>query len=158
MIRQDYVVRLIEQCAEVLRRMMQQREQGQLEPALQTLREAEERLLGKLLPVIDRLEPASAVEVAGAELVLLYASLLGEEGLIHQARLEPAQAHLASRRSAELYAAASLAGRRLLEPELRRVALLLAVAGVEGCDPRYAEELRRIQILASTATSAPAQP
>ena len=149
MIRQDYIVRLIEQCAQALSQMLRQRQAGELEPALQTLRDAEDTLLGDRRPVVDRLEASSAVSVAGADLVRLYAGLLGEEGLIYQARGDSAQAHLACRRAAELYAAVSMVGTRLDDAELNRVATILTIVSCADCEPRYGGELTRLQRLSA---------
>lgn len=150
MIRQDYLVRLIEQCAEALGRMLLQRQAGRLEPALQTLREAELQLLGSLQPVVERLEAASAVSVAGADLMRLYAGLIGEEGLLHQTCGDTAQAYLACRRAAELYAAVSLARCRLDDADLGRVGLLATVVALDDLGSPYAAELGRLRRQASS--------
>jgi hypothetical protein len=106
MIQRDYIERLIEQCAEVLRQALRLRRSGQLEPALQMLRDAEDQVLGPLRPLVEQLEASSAVQVAGpsqVERLRLYASLIGEEAVIQRARGDAASAFLAGKRALELY-------------------------------------------------------
>src|SRR5438105_3880581 len=129
MFRRDYIERLIEECAQALSRALELRGRHQLEPALRGIQQAEEQLIGPLRPVLERLEPSSAVEVAGPsqlDRVRMYAALVGEEGLIYQAMHDSASAFLCCRRSLELYAAISLARVPLDQIELERIALLMS--------------------------------
>src|SRR6266700_3881623 len=105
MIQRDYIERLIQQCAEFLQRALSLRRAGQTEPALRLVREAEDRLLGPLRPVLERLEASSAVQVAGPgerDRVRVYAALIGEEGLIHRQMGDGVSTHLCCRRAVEL--------------------------------------------------------
>jgi hypothetical protein len=143
----DYIERLIEECVQVLSRALDLRRGRQLEPALRMVKNAEEQLVGPLRMVLERLEPTSAVEVAGpAQLdrVRMYAALVGEEGLIYQALRNSASAFLCSRRSAELYAALSLSGVKLDQAELQRIVVLTTVLDLDELDVRYSNELRRV--------------
>ncbi|MDQ6744202.1 MAG: hypothetical protein M3Z97_15035 [Candidatus Dormibacteraeota bacterium] len=147
MFRRDYIERLIEECARVLSRAMELRRGRQLEPALRLTQQAEEQLVGPLRPVLERLEPSSAVEVAGpAQLdrVRIYASLVGEEGLIYQAMQNTASAFLCLRRSLELYAAVSLARVQLDQAELERITVLMSSFDAGQLDERYRDELQRL--------------
>src|SRR5262245_9941980 len=113
MIQRDYIERLIEQCAEAIRRAIRFREARELDPALHTVREAADQVLGPLRPLLERMEASSAVAVVGpaqVDRVRLYAALLGEEALIHAARGDSASAYLCGRRALQLLAAVSLAG------------------------------------------------
>ncbi|HKF74864.1 MAG TPA: hypothetical protein VKF59_01875, partial [Candidatus Dormibacteraeota bacterium] len=105
MIQRDYIERLIEQCAEAISRMLAFRRAGELDVALRIVGETGDRLLGPLRPVLERMEPGSAVDFVGSfELgrIRIYAALVGEEGLIHQARGDAALASARSSRSLEL--------------------------------------------------------
>lgn len=147
MIQRDYIERLIEQCAQAISRMLQLRREGRFDAALQVVGDAADRLLGPLRPVLERMEPASAVAFVGSTQlgrIRIYAALAGEEGLIHQARGDSARAYLRGRRSLELYAAASLAGVRLDEADFERVAALSALVELDQLDARYQSELRRL--------------
>ena len=149
MIQRDYIERLIEQCAEVLQRVLSLRRAGQPDRAIELVREAQDQLVGPARPLLDRLEASSAIQVVGPgehEHVCAYAALLGEEGLIHGQLGNSASAHLCCRRAIELYAALSLAGVRLQPADLERIALLRGALGrADGLDDRYRVELDRLQ-------------
>jgi hypothetical protein len=147
MFQRDYIERLIEECARVLSRALELRRGRQLEPALSQVRQAEEELIGPLRRVLERLEPSSAVEVAGAaqlDRVRMYAALVGEEGLIYHAMQNSASAFLCCRRSLELYAALSLARVQLDPAELERIHVLMGSLDLGELDDRYAPELHRL--------------
>jgi hypothetical protein len=148
--RRDYIERLIEECARALSRALGLRQAGQLDPALRTIKEAEDSLLGPLRPVLDRLEPSSAVEIAGTlhhDHVRMYAALLGEEALVYTAQGNVASAHLCCRRSLELYAAVSLAGAILEPSDLQRLVGLMSIVDPRQLDARYRDELSRLRAL-----------
>jgi len=149
MIQRDYIERLIQQCAEVLQRALSSRRAGQPDRAIELVREAQDRLVGPVRPLLERLEASSAVQVAGPgehEHVRVHAALLGEEGLIHGQLGDSASAYLCCRRAVELYAALSLAGARLQPADLERIALLRGALGrADGLDDRYRAELERLR-------------
>lgn len=150
MIRRDYIERLVEQAAQAIAQVLELVGAGHFDPALQLIRRTSATVLGPLWPLIDRLDPASAVELAGRyeiDRVRIYAALIGEEGLIHQARDRGAEAAHCARRALELYAAASLAGAKLLPADHARVARLLPLAG--GLDSRFEAEAARLAALAT---------
>ncbi len=147
MIQRDYIERLIEQCAAAIAQMRAFLRAGEVEAALRLASETADRLLGPLRPVLERMEPGSAVDFVGRfELgrIRIYAALAGEEGLIHQVRGDAALASARSSRALELYAAASLAGALLFEADLERIAALTTAADVERLDVRYRDEVRRL--------------
>src|SRR5215472_14398140 len=127
--------------------MLAFRRAGELDVALRIVGETGDRLLGPLRPVLERMEPGSAVDFVGRfEIgrIRIYAALAGEEGLIHQARGDAALASARCGRAMELYAAASLAGARLQEADLERIAALTTAADVDRLDARYRDEIRRL--------------
>lgn len=151
MIKRDYIERLVAQAAQALAQVMELVRSGQFEPALEVIRRTAAAVLGPLWPLVDRLDPASAVALAGRwelDRIRLYAALLGEESLIHQAGERSGDAERCARRALELYAAASLAGLELLPADLRRIADVLPLAG--RLDARYEGEAAR---LAAQATN-----
>jgi hypothetical protein len=110
---------------------------------------------GPLRPLLDRLEPSSAVEVAGTlhhDHVRMYAALLGEEALIYTAQGNVASAHLCCRRSLELYAAVSLAGAILVPSDLQRLSGLMSIVDPGQLDARYRNELARLGTLGRPPT------
>jgi hypothetical protein len=147
MIQRDYIERLIEQCAEVLRQALRLRRGGQLEPALQVLRDAADQVLGPLRSLVEQLEASSAVQVAGpsqVERLRLYASLIGEEAVVHRARGDAASAFLAGKRALELYAAVSLAGVPPQPDDRERIRVLARLVDTGRLDAAYRDELRRV--------------
>jgi len=146
-IQRDYIDRLIQQCAEALDRMLRAGRQGEPDEALRVFEEAADRVLGPIRPLVERMEPDSAVDFAGPnqlDRIRLYAALLGQEGLVHRARGDSARAFLSCRRALELYAAVSLTGRALDGDDLDRIAVLTTVVDLGGVDPRYRDELQRL--------------
>lgn len=151
MIRRDYIERLVAQAAQALAQVLELVRAGQFDPALQLIRRTSEAVLGPLWPLVDRLDPESAVQLAGRwelDRIRLYAALLGEETLVHNLRERPLEAARCGRRALELYAASALGGAQLLPADRERIALLLPLAG--DIDPRYQAEAAR---LAAPATN-----
>lgn len=147
MIQRDYIDRLIQECAQALSRMLRLNRQGQHDEALQVFGEAADRILGPIRPLVERMEPDSAVDFAGRnqlDRLRLYAALLGQEGLVHRARGDSARAYLSCRRALELYAAISLAGGALVDDDAERIGVLTTMVDVAGLDPRHRAELARL--------------
>jgi hypothetical protein len=146
-IQRDYIERLIEQCTEFLRRALQLRKAGELEPSLQVLREAHDDIGGSLRPLLERLEATSAVEIAGLgerERVRLFAGLVAEESLAYRALGNRSSAQLCGRRALELYAALAQAGTPLDASDRTRIAMVMLQVKLRELDSRYREELRRL--------------
>ena len=147
MIQRDYIDRLIQECAEALRRMLRLRSEGQHDEALQAFSEAVDRILGPIRPLVERMEPDSAVDFVGPnqlDRLRLYAALLGQEGIVHRARGDSARAFLSCRRALELYAAISQSGGALVDDDLDRIGVLTTLVNVAGLEPRYRDELGRL--------------
>ena len=147
MIQRDYIDRLIQECAEALSRMLRLRSQGQHDEALQAFGDAADRILGPIRPLVERMEPDSAVDFVGPnqlDRLRLYASLLGQEGLVHRARGDSARAFLSCRRALELYAAIALAGGSLDDDDLQRIGVLTTMVDLASVEPRYRDELGRL--------------
>jgi hypothetical protein len=147
-IQRDYIERLIEQGVQFLRRILGLRRGGQLEPALEAVGEATDRLLGPLRPALEHMEASSAVSVAGPsqpDRVRVWAALVGEEALIHLARGDSARAYLRARRALELFAASLVAGARPGPDDPARIVALSRIADVEELDDRYRDALRSMR-------------
>jgi len=147
LIQRDYIDRLIQECAEALRRMLRLRSEGQHDEALQAFSEAVDRILGPIRPLVERMEPDSAVDFVGPnqlDRLRLYAALLGQEGIVHRARGDSARAFLSCRRALELYAAISQSGGALVDDDLDRIGVLTTLVNVAGLEPRYRDELGRL--------------
>lgn len=144
MIQRDYIERLIEQCAEALRRMLRLGREGSTDAALEVFEEAADTMLGPIRGVVERMEADTAVAFVGPaqhERLRLYASLLGQEGLIHRARGDSARAYLRCRRALELYAALSVAGVVPSQDDRQRIAVLMGVVDTRELDARHRDAL-----------------
>jgi hypothetical protein len=146
-IQRDYIDRLIQECAEALSRMLRLRRERKHDEALQVFSDAVDRILGPIRPLVERMEPDSAVDFVGPnqlDRLRLYAALLGQEGIVHRARGDSARAFLSCRRALELYAAISLSGGALVDDDLERIGVLTTLVHPGGLEPRYREELSRL--------------
>jgi len=126
-VQRDYVERMIEQVAQATGEIVQLIRAGQFDPALIVVRRTRELVLGRLEPVLERLDAASAVELLGAyesDRLRMYAALLGEEGTIRELRGETARTQQCYSRALELYSALSNSGARLNTADWERIDLL----------------------------------
>ena len=133
MIRKDYIERLIEKAIQALAQIARLVRLGEYEPALELLRRTTAEVLGPMGPLLERLDPASAAELAGRfeiDRIRLYAALTCEEGAIHEARGHASQAEACYRRGLELYEAGVRAGARLLPADEERLAGVRAKLGL----------------------------
>lgn len=89
-LQQDYLLRMIEQAFEAIRRMRRRRSEGDGQPALADLDSAVADLLGPAAAVAERLDPATAAQlVRDPERVALWARLLAERAEILRAAGHP---------------------------------------------------------------------
>jgi hypothetical protein len=146
-IQRDYIDRLIQECAEALRRMLRLGREGRQDEALQVFDETADRILGPIRTLVERMEPDSAVDFVGPnqlDRLRLYAALLGQQGVVHRARGDAPRAFLTCRRALELYAAISLSGGALGDDDLERIGVLTTMVDLRGVEPRYRDELGRL--------------
>jgi hypothetical protein len=127
MIRRDYIERLIERAAQALAQIARLVAEGRFDPALELVRRTSAEILGPMGPVLERLGPDSAAQLAGRfeiDRIRLYAALTCEEGAIHEARGDEAAAAACYVRGLELYAAGARAGARLRPADEERIAAI----------------------------------
>lgn len=136
MFREDYLIRLIKQLAEALRKVMGLRERGEYEAALRASGELYEELTTVPRPVADVLDTPSFAKLLGsAEKMRAAAMLYWEEGKIYAAKGDPITAGLRYRRAHELLLEA-----RALEPTAEDDSAILElsrVAPARELDARY---------------------
>lgn len=109
--RRDYIVRLIEQFAETLGRVMGLRKSGKLDEAEKLIRATADGIFGSLRSMIDNVDAATAANLlASHEKIVVYAALTLEEAEIAESRGQPAKAASRRRRALELYLEASRLG------------------------------------------------
>jgi hypothetical protein len=109
----DYLLRLLEQLAQSLARIRRQREERQLDDALDSVADAYDELLGHSAPALAMLSPESAgLLLAKGAKVQIYASLLRAEAEVLAARV--------ATRNTAAAVALRLRALRLVLLELRR--------------------------------------
>ena len=149
-VQRDYIERMIEQFAQAIGEIVQLVRSGQFDPAMIVVRKTSELVLGPLLPVLERLDAASAVELIGKhdlDRVRMYAALLGEEGTIRELRGQTARAQYCCSRALELYAAISMSGAPLKSADWERIVELQPKVDAGAIDSRYHAELGRLATL-----------
>src|SRR6202521_6178937 len=95
MVQRDYIERMIEQFAQALAQVVAAVRAGDFALGLITVRRTSVLVLGKLGPVMERLDAASVVEFVGKlelDRIRMYAALLAEEGPIGEERAEEVRA------------------------------------------------------------------
>ncbi|MHB8588518.1 MAG: hypothetical protein ACYDA0_06665 [Candidatus Dormibacteraceae bacterium] len=146
-VQRDYIERMIAQFAQAIGEIVQLIRAGQFDPALIVVRKTSDLVLGPLLPVLERLDAACAVELIGKhdlDRVRMYAALLGEEGTIREMRGQTARAQYCCSRALELYAAISMSGAPLKSADWERIVELQPKVDSGTIDSRYHAELQRL--------------
>jgi hypothetical protein len=142
--RRDYIMRLIEQFAQVLARIMGLRKEGKLDEAQQLVNETAEGIFGSLRSMIDKVDASTAAGLLGVhEKVTVYAALTAEEAEIAAMRGDTRKAQARRRRALELYLEASTKG-GLGGDSRARIESLLQWVDRERLDTRYRELLERL--------------
>ena len=148
-VNRDYIERMIEEAGQALAVVIQLIKAGEFSPALIMIQKTSDLVLGRLRPVLERLDPASAVEMVGPlemDRIRIFAALLGEEGAIHEARGHADRSLQCCRRALELYGAIALAGAPIKLADQERIASLLPKVGLDQVDERYRAVLGRLSV------------
>jgi hypothetical protein len=136
MFREDYLIRLIKQLAEALRRIMGLRERGEYEAALLASGQLYDELTTVPRSMTDALDsPSFARILGGADKIRAAAMLFWEEGKIYAAKGDPITAQARYRRAHELFLEA-----RAIEPAADDDSAILElsrVAPARELDARY---------------------
>jgi len=142
--RRDYILRLIEQFAEALARIMGLRKAGNLDEAQKLVNETADGIFGSLRAMIDQVESSTAAGLLGTcEKIGVYAALTAEEGEIAALKGDARKARARRRRALELYLEASRLGD--LDTQSRAgVEALRQSVDVSQLDVRYHEMLDRL--------------
>ena len=127
MVQRDYIVRMIEQCAQAIGEIVALVRAGEFDLALIVVRRTHDLVLGNLGPVLERLDAASVVDLIGKhdlDRVRMYAALLSEEGTIRELRGEAPRAQYCFSRALDLYNAIAGSGARLQDADWERMEML----------------------------------
>jgi len=123
-VQRDYLVRMIEQVAAAVAEIAALIHDGEFDLALIVVRKTSDLVLGNLLPVLERLDATSVVDLIGKydlDRVRMYAALLAEEGTIRERRGETPRAQYCFSRALDLYDAISESGARLRTADWERI-------------------------------------
>jgi hypothetical protein len=134
-IQRDYIERMIEQCAEAIAQIVLLVRSGEFDRGLIVVQKTSDLVLGRDRAVFERLDAASVVELLGKyelDRVRMYAALLGEEGLIREARGQAERAHECLSRALQLYSAISASGARLMSADQERMTAIQASLDTAG--------------------------
>ena len=126
-VQRDYLVRMIEQCAQAIGEIVSLVRAGDFDLALIVVRRTHDLVLGNLGPVFERLDAASVVDLIGKhdlDRVRMYAALLSEEGTIRELRGEPQRAQYCFSRALDMYTAVAASGARLQDADWERMEML----------------------------------
>jgi hypothetical protein len=126
-VQRDYLVRMIEQCAEAIAEIAAFLRAGEFDLALIVVDRTSDLVLGNLRPVFERLEAASIVDLTGEldlDRVRMYAALLAEEGTIRERRGETPRAQYCFSRALDLYDAIAQSGAQLRTADWERMDML----------------------------------
>jgi len=126
-VQRDYLMRMIEQCAQAIAEIGALIRAGEFDLALIVVRKTSDLVLGNLGPVFERLDAASVVDLIGKhdlDRVRMYAALLAEEGTIRELRGETPRAQYCFNRALDLYNAISVSGAQLRAADWERMDML----------------------------------
>ncbi len=140
MLREDFIIRLIKQVADFVKRVVNTREvEGDNERARDEIQRAYEDLLGLPPGLSDRLDAATmATMLRDPDKMRAAAQLSWQEGHTYKAMRDPVTAFARYRRAHELYLEA-----RALDPQEQDDAAILELsrlAHARDLDPRYRGE------------------
>lgn len=151
-VRQDHLLRMIEQAFDVIRRIRQRRQDGDPAAAVRDADAAVDELLGPAAAVATRLDPFTAAQlIRSPEQVAFWARIVAEKAEALREMGDEGPARAAGRRALELALEAWLLEdeQRRLTPALREVlgeALATARGWVEPAElpERYRAALERV--------------
>jgi len=126
-VERDYFMRMIEQVAAAISEIAALIRAGDFDLALIVVRKTSDLVLGNLLPVFERLDASSVVDLIGKydlDRVRMYAALLADEGTIRERRAEMPRAHYCFSRALDLYDAISQSGAQLRTADWERMDML----------------------------------
>lgn len=108
MIREDFLLRMIQRLAELIGRVMGLAREGRMEEATAALEEARRSQLGMPGEMLERLDPTEVARVLGAEKSMILAALLDAEADLARMRNDPARERERNERADAVRVAAGL--------------------------------------------------
>lgn len=147
----DYIIRMIEQLQKAIATILRQRDEQQIEEALDTLGDTYDELLGHPPQALATLTPESAAMTLGKwHRLQVYASLLGVEAEVLAARSAPGDAAQAARlrlRALQITLLGLQYGGRGDPALIDQAKALLAQVDGAALDPRSQASLRELGLV-----------
>jgi hypothetical protein len=145
MVERDYILRMIQQLAQALARVLGLKRAGKLDEALAAVRETADGIFGPLLRTVDALDAQSAASLLGSrEKIDAYAALTEEEGSIHALKGDERRAGACFRRALTLYLEAAWKGPEISEKERAAIHALREKVDHTRLAPRYQKALAEL--------------
>lgn len=138
MMERDYILRMIQQLAQALGRILGLKRAGKLEEAEKALRETADGIFGPMLRTLDAIDAQSAASLLGnREKIEAYAALTAEEASIHALKGNARRASAGERRALQLYLEAVILGPETSEETGAAIAALRGKVDESRLAPRY---------------------
>lgn len=138
MVERDHILRMIQQLAAAIGRILGLKRAGKLDEALAAVRETADGIFGPLLRTLDALDAQSAASLLGSgEKIDAYAQLTAEEGSIQELKGAARRGRALSRRALELYLEAALRGPEISAEARAAIQALRAKVGEDLLADRY---------------------
>jgi hypothetical protein len=138
----DYVLRMIQQLADALGRILGLKKAGKHEEALALVRATADGILGPLRPTLEQVDSASAATLIGGQKRLeAYAALVAEEASIRAAMGDDRRARAGSRRALELYLEAAMIGSEVGKATREAIRALAPAVDARRLSERHAKAL-----------------
>src|SRR5262245_37792345 len=138
MLERDYILRMIQQLAQALGRILGLKRAGKLHEALQEVRATADGIFGPMRSTLDAIDAQSAASLLGnRDKIEAYAALTAEEASIHELLGDARRARSGERRALELYLEVRLLGLTASEGALLAIAELERKVDASKLPQRY---------------------
>lgn len=141
----DYILRMIQQLAQAIGRILGLKRAGKLDEALQEVRATADGIFGPMLRTLEALDAQSAASLLGnREKIEAYAALTAEEASILELKGDAKRAKGSERRAFLLYLEAVILGKEVSDDARAAIAEIRGKVDEAKLPPRYREVLLTI--------------
>ena len=156
MIERDYIMRLVQQLAAVVARLLRLKEQKEYEQALREVENAYGELLGLSPAIVPMFDVATLAPLLGhSEKMKAIATLFCEQAELYGLKQEPEQAERFYHCALEMFLEALLARQEEDTDCRNNIRKLLDLVEVGRLAPKYQDALRRFKLLNDIANILP---
>jgi hypothetical protein len=143
MLERDYILRMIQQLAQALGRILGLKRAGKLDEALLEVRATADGIFGPMRRTLEAIDAQSAASLLGnREKIEAYAALTAEEASIHELLGDARRARGGERRALSLYLEVAILGQEASEGARAAIEELRRKVDESRLPPRYREALR----------------